>query len=112
MKRILIIDDERDLCTIIKRFLVKRNCEVDIAHSLGEGYRKMRLHHPDILLLDNNLPDGEGWLAATEIKEKYPDMTITLISAYQDSVTLAGYARKGFNILEKPVSLSSIEQYI
>jgi two-component system OmpR family response regulator len=112
MKRILIIDDEEDLCAIIKIFLVKRNYEVDIAHSLREGYRKMRLHQPDILLLDNNLPDGKGWLAATDIRKKYPNLAITLISAYQDTGALSGSNVQGFNILEKPVSLRSIEQYI
>ena len=54
MKRILIIDDENDFCAIIKIFLAKRNYDVEIAHSLREGYRKMHLHKPDVLLLDNN----------------------------------------------------------
>ncbi len=112
MKRILIIDDEKDLCAIIKIFLVKRNYDVEIAHSLREGYRKIQLHKPDVLLLDNNLPDGKGWLAATDIRKKYPDLAITLISAYQDTGALSGSNVQGFNILEKPVSLSSIEQYI
>jgi two-component system OmpR family response regulator len=111
MKRILIIDDEKDLCTIIKHFLIKKNCDVDIAHSLSEGYHKLKLRKPDILLLDNNLPDGKGWLAAVEIKRKYPNISITLISAYRDKA-LCNYDLKEFNILEKPVSLSSIEQYI
>ena len=112
MKRILIIDDENDFCAIIKIFLAKRNYDVEIAHSLREGYRKMHLHKPDVLLLDNNLPDGKGWLAAADIRKKYPDLAITLISAYQDAGTLSNSNVQGFNILEKPVSLSSIEQYI
>lgn len=108
----MIIDDEKDLCVIIKRFLQRKNCEVEIAHSLREGFRKINLREPDILLLDNNLPDGKGWPAAFAIKEKHPNIAITLISAFKDAVALSDYERKGFNILEKPVSLRSIERYI
>jgi len=57
MKRVLIVDDEIDMCSMIKVFLVKKNYEVYTAHTLSDGIKKMNAIIPDALLLDNNLPD-------------------------------------------------------
>ncbi|MEO5892627.1 MAG: response regulator [Ferruginibacter sp.] len=112
MKRVLIVDDEIDLCTMVKLFLTKKNYEVYIAHTLSEGFKKMNSIIPDSLLLDNNLPDGMGWNFAENIHEQYPDMNITLISAYHASKELKAKLGDSINILEKPISLKDIEQYL
>lgn len=112
MKKILIVDDEIDLCLMIKVFLTKKNYEVHTAHSLTEGYKKLMAIVPDALLLDNNLPDGMGWQEADNIHSKYPDMNITLISAYQSAKELKSRINKVINVLEKPISLTEIEQYL
>ncbi|MEO7768228.1 MAG: response regulator [Ferruginibacter sp.] len=112
MKTVLIVDDEEDMCSMIKLFLTKKNYEVHIAHTLTEGIKKMKSIVPDSLLLDNNLPDGMGWTIAGNIHEKYPEMNITLISAFhspKDFDTIRGNA---INILEKPISLKDIEQFL
>ena len=112
MKKVLIVDDEIDLCLMIKLFLTKKNYEVHTAHTLSEGFSKMKLVMPDALLLDNNLPDGMGWKVADNIQEKYPEMHITLISAYQGIKELEENLSDSINILEKPLSLKDIEQYL
>src|SRR6185295_17721119 len=83
MKRVLIVDDEVDLCMVLKQFLTKRNYEVHVAHTLSEGMDLLNNLKPDTLMLDNNLPDGRGWDLAAEIRKKYPAMSITLVSAFQ-----------------------------
>ncbi|MEO6733135.1 MAG: response regulator [Ferruginibacter sp.] len=112
MKRVLIVDDETDLCSMIKLFLTKRNYEVHTAHTLSEGYKKMSLIQPHALLLDNNLPDGMGWNAAENIHEKYPEMHITLISSYHASKEFKAKLGNSVRILEKPLSLKDIEHYL
>lgn len=62
--KVLIIDDEEDLCLLIKTYLSRKDCEVFTAYSLSEGLKKLNDLLPDILFLDNNLPDGLGWEAA------------------------------------------------
>lgn len=111
-RRVLIIDDEVDLCTMVSSFLRKRNYNVDCAHSLADGIHKIDEVHPDVLLLDNNLPDGLGWDAAATIHERYPEMRITLVSA-NDALSNAGGANDTFfTKLLKPISLASIESYL
>lgn len=112
MKRVLIVDDEIDLCSMIKLFLTKKNYEVHTAHTLSDGFIKMNAILPDALLLDNNLPDGMGWKFAENIHEQFPKMNITLISAYHASQEFRSRLGDSVNILEKPISLKDIEQYL
>jgi DNA-binding response OmpR family regulator len=84
MKRVLIVDDEVDLCLLLKQFLNKKEIRGFISHiTLSEGLDLLDSLRPDTLMLDNNLPDGMGWDLAGDIRKKYPAMNITLVSAYQ-----------------------------
>jgi DNA-binding response OmpR family regulator len=112
VRRVLIIDDEVDLCMLISNFLSKRNYDVTCAYTMADGFKKLDAVHPDILLLDNNLPDGLGWNEAGKIHNKYPDMRITLLSAYEASMYSITSNGMDFTRLEKPISLSTIENYL
>jgi len=112
MKRVLIVDDEKDLCLLLKQFLSKRNYEVYIAHTLSDGIDKLNTIKPDTLLLDNNLPDGMGWDMADHIHKLYPAMNITLVSAYQHAKDYKFEVNQGINFLEKPISLTDVERFI
>lgn len=112
MKKVLIVDDEVDLCMMVKIYLTKRNYDVYTANSLGEGLEKLRHIRPDALLLDNNLPDGKGWKMANNLQAQFPDLHITLVSAHHDAQIFKNQLGFAFNILEKPLSLKAIEQYL
>ena len=58
-KKVLVIDDEKDFCELIRGILLRENFIVECAHTLGEAQEKL-LENPQIVLLDNNLPDGSG----------------------------------------------------
>lgn len=110
MKSVLIVDDEVDLCLLVKNYLSRKNYQVYTAHTLSEGVRKIESIIPDVLLLDNNLPDGIGWNEAENIHRKFPNMNITLITAYQAPKDFK--TNPHINILEKPISLNDIERYL
>src|SRR5438046_1130410 len=59
-KSILIIDDEKDLCELIRLILKDQNYKVISAFSLEEGKKKWTKLEPVVILLDQNLPDGSG----------------------------------------------------
>ena len=69
-KKVLIIDDEVDLCLLLKTYLNRRNYEVYYSHTLKEGINQFKQVIPDILFLDNNLPDGIGWEEAAGLLEQ------------------------------------------
>ncbi len=111
MKKILIIDDEEDLCQLIKSYFERRKYEVDFSHTLQEGIQKIPRYLPDIVLLDNNLPDGTGLDHIREIKEIDPKINLIMISAlsYLRDDSLSNGADY---FLEKPVNFLRINELI
>jgi two-component system OmpR family response regulator len=109
-KKILIIDDEYDSCLLLKTYLVSKNFDVDMAYTLNEGLKKLGNSHPDILFLDNNLPDGFGWEKAPQISVDYPFMKINLISAFQPANSLLSKINKNLRIIDKPLSAKEIDK--
>lgn len=110
-KRVLIIDDETDFCLLIKNYFVKKNYEVHISHTLKEGLDSLELFKPDILFLDNNLPDGLGWEKTEYISKRYPNLRINLISAYHYNPAISKQFTS-IRIWEKPISMSDLNQYL
>ncbi|MEO6613719.1 MAG: response regulator [Chitinophagaceae bacterium] len=103
-QKILIIDDETDFCMIMKNYFMKKGYNVDLAHTLEEGMALLKEIRPDIVFLDNNLPDGDGWDCAEQIVEIIPQVRAYLISAHRDRSTVQSKA-KNIVIWEKPISL-------
>ena len=103
-KKILIIDDEVDFCTIMKGYFGKKNYEVVLAYNLQRGLFLIDETKPDILFLDNNLPDGQGWQYVEQIVEKNPHLKVYLISAHQSKSSFSS-PNKNIVVWEKPISL-------
>jgi DNA-binding response OmpR family regulator len=103
-QRILIIDDETDFCLIMKNYFQKRDYDAEVAYSLKEGMAKLNSGKPEILFLDNNLPDGDGWEIVDRIVEIIPQIKIYLVSAHRNE---SRFIASGYNISiwEKPISL-------
>ncbi len=111
-RKVLIIDDETDECFLISAFLTRKNYEVKYAHTLLDGIIKLESEKPDVLLLDNNLPDGLGWSKADEIKKQFPAIQITLISAHENASHSTIADSSEFRKLEKPISFQTLEKYL
>jgi DNA-binding NtrC family response regulator len=111
MRTVLVIDDEIDFYLLIKDYLGQRDYQVSAAHSLAEGMKMLEQNEYDVLLLDNNLPDGFGWKQAPEIQKRFPKMRITLISAYESIFLVTTLQGVPFRIMEKPVSLETLISY-
>ena len=106
----MIIDDERDLCHLMTSFLVQMGHEVQAAYSLTEGLDTVEQMHPDIVILDNNLPDGFGWDNIANIHSVEPSCKILLISAYAYKLK-SETAPQNVSIIEKPISLLKLQNY-
>jgi DNA-binding response OmpR family regulator len=97
MKSVLIIDDELDFGVLMQKYFSARNFEVLIAHTLEEGMEILEKFKPEVVLLDNNLPDGLGWGKLQYILQAHPTVKLHLISALDVPKTSAST----FRILEK-----------
>jgi DNA-binding response OmpR family regulator len=108
-RKILITDDEEDYGMMMKNFFTTRGYDVELAFTLQDGLEKLESWKPDILFLDNNLPDGKGWDTVEEIVEKYPQLMIYLVSAYRhkwDFITSAS----NITVWEKPISFATLNE--
>ena len=92
---------------IMKNYFLKKGYDVSFASTLLDGLAKLRATRPDILFLDNNLPDGNGWDAIEEIVEIIPQIRAYLVSAHRNHSSFAG-SDKNIVIWEKPISLVAL----
>lgn len=110
-RSVLIIDDEADLCLLLYSYLKRKNFDVQFRHNLKDGLATIILMQPDVLFLDNNLPDGLGWEIAPELAIAFPKTRINLISAFHPNPPKFDNS-KNVNIIEKPISTNTLDNYL
>ncbi len=112
-KKIVIIDDEEDLCQLMQAYFREMNHEVYLANTLSSGMSLIREVSPDVVFIDNNLPDGLGWEKMSFLLDEYPTCKINLISAYNYlPPDLGERSNSEVSILEKPLRLGTLKDYI
>lgn len=82
----LIIDDEKDICYLLSKFLEQKHLETSSVNNLYDATLELKKIHPGIVFLDNHLPDGLGLNFIKYLKLNYPDIKIVMITA--DDITL------------------------
>ncbi len=84
MKKILVIDDETDICLILQRFLTRNGFDVSIAHNGKDGLEAINRDHFDLVISDYRLPDFDGLQLLKEMKRVKPDIRVIIITGYSD----------------------------
>jgi DNA-binding response OmpR family regulator len=85
IKRVLLVEDEATLRSIIARNLVARGHSVTEADSAGEALARLSEARPDLMLLDINLPDRSGWDILREVRSRGWNVPVVIISAVRVS---------------------------
>ncbi len=83
--RALIIDDEVDICYLLKGILKYKNIDAEYVTNLTDAEEKLRTDPPSLIFLDNHLPDGRGVDHIRQFKEQMPNSTIIMITAHDTS---------------------------
>jgi DNA-binding response OmpR family regulator len=108
--KIEIIDDEKDLCFLIKLSLNKKFNKIEYAHTLKDGLNLFEKCNPNWLILDNNLPDGLGWQQADKFLSINKKVNIIYISANPDSSI--DKKSENFYHFVKPLDINKIAELI
>src|SRR6201992_243029 len=104
MKRILISDDDMDMCNLLGRFVQKKGFETDAAHSGNKGIAKFKDSKFDVVLCDFRLGDKEGREVLKEIKSIDPYAIVIIITGYSDIKTAVDVIKSGaFDYITKPL---------
>jgi len=103
-KRVLIIDDDLDMCTLLGRFLSRNGYEVDMAHSGAKGLAKFKEENFDIVLCDFRLGDKDGKDVLLEVKAQSPSTIVLIITGYSDIKVAVDVIKMGaFDYITKPL---------
>src|SRR5580693_2076015 len=104
MKRILIIDDDMDMCNLLGRFLQKKGFETEASHTGNKGIAKFKESKFDVVLCDYRLGDKEGREVLKEIKNIDPYAIVIIITGYSDIKTAVDVIKAGaFDYITKPL---------
>lgn len=103
-QKILVIDDDTDICLLLRRFLTKNGYEVAIAHNGVSGLATLEEFHPELVLTDFRLGDIDGETILMRIKEKFPSVPVLIITGYSDIKVAINVMKKGaFDYITKPL---------
>lgn len=104
-KRILVIDDDADMCVLLNRFLTKNGYEVETAHSGAKGIEKFKEQKFDAVLCDYRLGDKkDGKDILLEIKSIDPQTIVLIITGYSDIKTAVDVIKLGaYDYITKPL---------
>ena len=80
--KVLIIDDEADICYLLSTLLKQKNLEAEYVNTLTDAAVALKKMIPEIVFLDNHLPDGLGMNFIEYIKNHYPKIKIVMITAH------------------------------
>jgi two-component system response regulator HydG len=104
MKKILVIDDDKDITALLQRFLSKNGYEVQIAWSGAEGLEKVNDFQPDLVMSDYRLDDMNGSTLLTKIKDINNQVPVLIITGYSDLKTAVNVVRLGaVDYITKPL---------
>jgi len=108
---ILIIEDEGDISLILNLMLKKEDVEIEHVTTLANAATFLKGQSPDIVIIDNQLPDGLGLEYIKEIKSSYPLIKIIMITGNTDTTDKATALQNGADIfLAKPFTKEQIQK--
>ncbi len=82
IRNILVIDDEKDLCSLIAEVLSEKKYTVATANTSRQGISRIKKNKPDLILLDLKLPDVKETEFLSRIRKNYQEISVIMISAY------------------------------
>lgn len=112
-KMILIVDDDINLCVMLQKWLVKNGYDAIYASSI-EGAKKMiEEGHPNLLISDLRLPDGDGIMLLHWINDNKLALPVILMTGYGEvSIAVSAMKLGAKDFLEKPVVPSLLKEKI
>ena len=110
---ILVIDDEENICELLKDYLENEDIRVSIAVGGLKGLEYIKKHAFPIVLTDLNMPDISGWEIASYVKKNHPETAIIMFSGLEDSIENLNNKENIIDyILQKPISFSKLSDIL
>jgi len=113
MNKVLVVDDEEQIVGILDDFFSEKGYDTDVAYTLEGAQEKLVDFKPDVILLDINLPDGDGVEFLHDIMPEHEDTKVIMITGLEDKeIALKALEYGAVDYITKPLDLEYIETSI
>lgn len=108
MNKILLIDDDKELCALIQKSVLRENIESDCCYSGKDGLIKLKSNNYQLVILDVMMPEADGFEILEKIREEYK-LPVLMLTAKDDSTSKVRGLRAGADdYLTKPFEMDEL----
>ena len=112
-KKVLIVDDEADICELIEITLMRMDIASKSALTLADAISLLGAESFDLCLTDMNLPDGNGIDLVEHIQQNYSDLPVAVITAHGNMESAVKALKAGaFDFVSKPVDIQILRSLV
>lgn len=112
-KKVLIVDDEADICELIEITLMRMELNSQSALNLTDAKILLESEHFDLCLTDMRLPDGDGIELVEHIQKNYNDLPVAVITAHGNMESAVKALKAGaFDFVSKPVDIQILRNLV
>lgn len=113
MHKILVVDDEHDICDFVKTFFRERGFQVFTALNADEALSITKRERPELILLDIRMQGMDGLAALKHIKEFDKSIKIIMVTALEDQDKMReAYKLGAIDYITKPLVLDYLEEVV
>ena len=112
-KKILVVDDEINVCKSIRQAILSDDYDVDMALSGEEALEKDKGNHYDLVISDLMMPGISGMELLTSLKKERPEILVILVTGYPTIKTAVQSVKTGaFDYLPKPFTPNELRSLV
>lgn len=109
-KRILVVDDDREMTTILQKILSASDCEIMTAEDGEEALNVMKQRSAAVVIADWKMPKCDGMQLIERIQQNHPQTKVIMITAFGDvDEYLEAMNRGAFEFLPKPLDIDELK---
>jgi two-component system response regulator HydG len=107
--RVLVLDDEADMCELLRHGLARRGFEVEVASRAAEALEHLASAQADALILDLKLGNEDGLDVCRKVVERHPDLPVVVLTGHGSMEAAVGAIRAGaYDFTTKPVEMDAL----
>jgi CheY-like chemotaxis protein len=113
MAKILVVDDDLDMCQIISEILKEEGYSVNSSYNGEDALMKIKKNHYDLIVLDYKLDGMSGLMVFEKTLQMIPSLKVMMISAFADKSIKARARELGVgDFLDKPFDIKRFVQAV
>ena len=111
--RIIVVEDNRPYAEDVAEYLAEIGYQAETAHSAGELWAALSSGHADVVLLDLGLPDEDGFQVIPQLRRRYPDTGLIVLTArVATDSRIQGLRLGADSYLTKPIKFPELSAHI